>query len=244
MSLRNRTISTVSTLSLGILSGVLLTGAVAPKANAQTSYFTTPDSSSQQGNYYIGFEFNATQSLTVSALGFIDATNSGTALQADTPVGLYSVSGLEATDVASVFIAAGTDVTPGAAGAVGAYWQDIAPVTIGPGNYVIMADAFGYGNSSSFLSVWPGDINFAAGSGLSFVDGWFSNNTFPGLDTNFHLNNQSGGPDYNTWVSALIGVAPPAPATPEPGSVAFICGMGITGISMVTRRRRLFARTK
>ncbi len=224
---------------LATLATLTITALATNTAQAQTSFVTASAITSAQAfgpTRFIGYEFTVASSFQISALGFIDATNSGTPLSAANGVGLYSVSAGGApktgTHVASVVIPAGTPVTPGAFGVRGVYFANISTITLNPGRYLMMGATDGTGtNVGSFLNINSANMSFSAGGAaygsVSFFTG---NNGFPGVGNNISVSNQNAAP----WVSAVFGLAAVSSA-PEPGTLALLA---LGGTLVLVRRRR------
>ena len=195
-------------LRLAILGG-LLSGMVQGQGLAQgnlafsLSTFTPADSNSP---YYIGFEFNLAVSRTVSQLGVLN-TNNNTTLPGNTGVGIYSVSpggsvSKPATAVVTAIVPAGTTSTY--IGAGGAFFVNVTPTVLAPGNYVLLTETGSphesYGSASAYFQ-----------PGITYVNGWYGGTAFPGVGNNLTLTNQSN--QGNNWFSGIFALAPPPTGT-------------------------------
>ena len=200
---------------------------LSPSAIAQSQLldFKGGSTGSSGGNNTLGWEFSLSQSLTVTDLGVFNAGNNG--LTNPHQVGLWTIGGslLAQTTLASGLSGSTTIVSGSGFGSF--RYNSITGVTLSPGSYVLGA-AYVSGDADAIRT---GVTSTSMASGSSFTQLRFIQGTgfaFPNTPVNF-LGHFGPNLRFTAAVSA---------ATPEPGSVTLLMGLGVTGIGFALSRRR------
>lgn len=209
---------------------ILLAGAAlalagfAQSADAATSAFTIGSGgwSGSTGNFVVGYEFQTTNTISITHLGITDWANNG--LIGSPQVGVWKTDG---TLLASITIpaGAGSDLVETQSNPNVTYYleQLSTALVLAPGNYVI-ANQHTDNAAGSQVFGWGGPVTFA--SGLTWVRGVAESNggtslVFPN-DISFTASKAYIGPQFKFDV------------VPEPSSLACTALAG----ALLLRRRR------
>jgi hypothetical protein len=175
-----------------------------------------------------GAGFSVSSSIVISGLGIFDAGANG--LEYSTQVGLWTSSG---TLLASVTVDNSGNTVASTSGLGDWLEEDITPVTLDPGSYVLGAY---YLN----VDVTPGDegghgVDESSITGITY-DGWDSffggsSLTFPTFDN-----------DVSDTEASFFGPMAFTSPAPEPGSLVLMLGAGVFCIGMLWVRRFASAR--
>ena len=214
----NKTISFRNAFALGTLTLLAFASSLA-SADTPALSFTNPGVVATPGGTpaTAGWTFTSNQSVTVSELGYWDSTPNDP-LTFDHPVALWDASGNLLT---STTVLMNSPLT-------GDFrYAPTTPITLTAGQtYVIGAEVIGGGDPIAFnaTAATISQITFGtctvsgAGTGLAFP-------TFSGVfgnDGNF-------GPNFKIVTTDV----------PEPGSMALLVGVGVSGTGLLLRRRRV-----
>jgi hypothetical protein len=180
-----KTLKTMKTYNVvkKLALGAALCGLVALNASAIIAYNNTGvvQNQSTDGPYALGNDFTVNQSIMITAIGAFD---NGGAMVASVPVAIYNMANNTIVSGTLVTLLQGTtgDFT-----ANGSAFMNIAPVTLGPGTYSIVAANYGQDGEPYWWNHSPQgtEPGFNDGGGLITLGGgrYASPNTgltFPG----------------------------------------------------------------
>ncbi|MCW3100835.1 MAG: autotransporter-associated beta strand repeat protein [Chthonomonadaceae bacterium] len=190
-----------------------------PSGTTSNQFITNP----------LGLDFDVNGTIHITALGVFDSNQNG--LSFATPVYIYDRN--TQLPVVSVVIPAGTATTL----INGSRFVNlITPITLNAGfqGTVVEDPNTTDGNFNSQGGATATTLNTGGGL-LSFVGAGRVSDNGPGT----YPARGDGGPNdryYAATFEYAAGAATPA-ATPEPGALAWMAGLGITGCGLVLRRR-------
>lgn len=175
----------------------------------------TPTDTSVGGGFFVGYQFTATQNLSITDLGFYDAGLDGLASSHD--IGIFSLGGA---------LLGSVTVGPGSANLVG----DFRYASLASALNLISGTSYQIGGTTSGSDAWVFQGNSLVTNGISYDQSRFrQGGSFGALDT------PADDREYFT-VNALFGDV--AGAVPEPSTWAFmIFGFGAIGGAMRRRRK-------
>jgi len=212
---RARNLVALSTLAAGLF-------ALTPAAHAQFigMDFTSSTFNSFTAAATVGYSFTTSKTIDVTGLGIWD--QNGTGLHASHTVGLWNSSGSLLT---SALVDAGTFDTAIASDAGGDFRvKNVTPLLLTPGTYEIAAWYPGFDDFWALQATPQPLAGVTFGSPLSGLSG----SLFRPTGNSLVQPNAYFGP---TFVVASVG------GTPEPGSLALIVAMSLTGAGILRRRR-------
>ncbi len=182
------------------------------------------------GPYDLGSYFTVNAPIVVTDLGAFDPT--GTGLSAATFVSIYQVG--DTTPLVSKSLTAAN--THSVAGSQYEFLNGGIDLNLAPGNYIVVGSNFGAApaevdnNSCCDNGVYP--ITNSDGGALSFptfgTDFAGAFGAFNGSSPTYPTGN-----DYHTYLAGTFTFV-----TPEPSSLAALCGLGVVGLVVLARRHR------
>ncbi len=223
------------TLVAGAVLGLSMLGVGAHAQSFIAYNLATPVNGNDSYPSALGLDFHVNTNITITDLGVFDAATSGTG--AAHPLGGTLVVSLYNTDTQSVVAGlSGFTFTAASPGTLigGNLFKAVnggAGVAIGPGNYTIVASGFSGKdqNGNSLLSGFTADT-------------YYSGNLITINTTQFRYN-AAGNPGDSFPTGTLSGQLNAGTIrfnanTPEPGALAMLGGLSVTGAGMLLRRRR------
>lgn len=219
------------TIGLGLAISCL----VGHQAGAIVAYSNTGvvQNQSTTGPYALGNDFVVNQAISITAIGAFD---NGGSMLASVPVAIYNVA--TATIVGGTFVTL-LQGTTGDFTANGSAFMNIAPVTLAPGTYSIVAANYGQGGEPYWWNHAPGTTpSFNDGGGLITLGGGRysvgnTSLTFPGTP----VGPTPGIPTYAAGTFEFTSLTP----VPEVDTFAIagvsMLGLVFIGRNLVPRRR-------
>ena len=186
--------------------------------------FTGGNVGISSNTFTYGYSITTSMTLNVTGLGVLDFGNDG--LTASHQVGLWNSAGAL---LASTTVAAGTGADQNIVSTSGAgsfRVNNITPFSLTAGTYTLGAV---FGNNADAIAT---SATAAPASRVTFGGALvgFSGFSRPTTSAPAAVNAGYFGPTF------VIGSA--APAVPEPGSIAILVGMSVTGAAFLNRKRR------
>jgi hypothetical protein len=222
----------VSMLPLALAFGTALLFAHASAADTIAFNQTGQVGNQTGGPYDLGSYFTVNAPIVVTDLGAFDPT--GTGLTANVFVSIYQIG--NSTPLVSKSLTAAN--THSVAGSEYEFLNGGVDVNLAPGNYIVVGSNFGAAtvvdnNSCCADGVFP--ITNSDGGALSFPTfgtdnaGAFGsfNGSSPTLPTSA---------DTHTYLAGTFTFV-----TPEPSTLAALCGLGVVGLVALARRRAAYA---
>lgn len=213
---------------ISILQKAVWTGAVATaltltgSSKANTIVFNNALQHGTQQDYVLGMDFNVNSAVTVTDLGAFDSDGNG--FFGTISVGIFKLDGTQVGATASFSGAAGTLIG-------GSRFLPIAPFTLSPGTYSIVAAGFTLGDEFSGNTGMGGVTSFdSVGGKLAIVlkgGRWDNGNTFQ-LPTQNSGGYGQGDPVFQAGTFAV--------AVPDGGATLMMLGLGVAAIGWVRRQ--------
>jgi hypothetical protein len=211
-----------SPLTRGLAAFGLLAVLVS-SAGAQTPAITITSATTtgiSNPPFTLGYQFTANSALSVSALGLYDEGLDG--LADSYPIGLFDSGG---SLVASASLPSGTSAT-----LINQFrYVNITPVSLTAGQDYRIGALFTTGNDSMVFPGFP-VTGFATDPRITFVG--------PRYIDGGALTDPTG--QFDEFVIGYFGpnLLISASAVPEPGNLALLAGLGLTGAGLLRRRRK------